>query len=238
MKKILKLYQNIENSISYLFSNNCDEKKFLKEKLNKKKITFLDLGCNLGTYTDLIDKNLNTKKIYIFEPSKTCFKFLQDKYQEKKINIYNKALSNKKKKIMFYEKEIISQSTLNNKKKEVFNNIKNKSIYKINCISLDEFYKMNDLKEVYDLVKIDCEGEDYNILKGAKNLLHKNLIKLLKIEIEFENNNFHEIVNFLSKFNYKLITFTKVKFNSNQSINHVDAYFEKRNKSKSVFTKI
>lgn len=229
MKKILKLYQNVENSISYLFSNSCDEKKFLKEKFKKKKIIFLDLGCNLGTYTDLINKNLNTKKTYIFEPSKTCFKFLQDKYQGKKINIYNKALSDKKKNIKFYEKEIISQSTLNNKKNKVFNNIKNKSIYKINCISLDEFYKMNDLKEVYDLVKIDCEGEDYNILKGAKNLLNKNLIKLLKIEIEFERNNFYKIINFLSKFKYKLITFTKVKFNNNQCIDHIDAYFEKTN---------
>ena len=211
MKKILKLYQNFENSLSYFFSNRCDERKFLKEKFKRKKIIFLDLGCNLGTYTDLINKNLKTKKIYIFEPSKICFQFLQDKYQEKKINIYNKALSNRKKTLKFYEKEIVSQSTLNNKKSKVFNNIKNKSIYNINCISLDE---------------------DYNIIKGAKNLLRKNLIKLLKIEIEFEKNNFYEIIKYLNKFNYKLTSFTKVKFNNDQSINHIDAYFEKNNSIK------
>ena len=57
MNKILKIYQNVENSLSYLLSNNCDEKKFLKEKFKKKKIIFLDLGSNLGTYTDLINKN-------------------------------------------------------------------------------------------------------------------------------------------------------------------------------------
>jgi FkbM family methyltransferase len=228
MKKILKLYQNFENSLSYFFSNRCDERKFLKEKFKRKKIIFLDLGCNLGTYTDLINKNLKTKKIYIFEPSKICFQFLQDKYQQKKINIYNKALSNRKKTLKFYEKEIVSQSTLNNKKSKVFNNIKNKSIYNINCISLDEFYKMNNLREIYDLIKIDCEGEDYNIIKGAKNLLKKNLIKLLKIEIEFEKNNFYEIIKYLNRFNYKLVSFTKVKFNNNQSINHIDAYFEKK----------
>jgi len=228
MKKILKLYQNFENSVSYLFSNNCDERKLLKEKFKRKKIILLDLGCNLGTYTDLVNKNLKTKKIYIFEPSIVCFKYLKEKYIKQKINIYNQALSNKRKKVKFYEKEIISQSTLNNKKSKVFNTIKNKSIYDINCITLDEFYKINNLGEIYDLVKIDCEGEDYNIIKGAKNLLKKNLIKLLKIEIEFEKNNFYNIINYLNKFNYRLISFSKVKFNDNQSINHIDAYFEKK----------
>jgi FkbM family methyltransferase len=228
MKKILKIYQNVENSLSYFLSNNCDEKKFLKEKFKRKKIIFLDLGCNLGTFTDFINKNLKIKKIYIFEPSKTCFKFLQNKYRGEKIKIFNKAISNRKKNTKFYEKEIVSQSTLNNKKNKVFRNLKNKSIYNIDCVSLDEFYKSNKSKEIYDLVKIDCEGEDYNIIKGAKNLLKKNFIKLLKIEIEFENNNFYEIINYLNKFNYKLTSFTKVKFNKNQSINHIDAYFEKK----------
>ena len=59
--------------------------------------------------------------------------------------------------------------------------------------------------------EIDCEGEDYNIIKGTKNLLKKNLIKLLKIEIQFEKNNFYEIINYLNRFNYKLISFTKVR---------------------------
>ena len=65
MKKILKLYQNFENSVSYLFSNNCDERKLLKEKFKRKKIILLDLGCNLGTYTDLVNKNLKTKNKYL-----------------------------------------------------------------------------------------------------------------------------------------------------------------------------
>jgi len=228
MKKIIKLYQNIENSLSYLFSNNCDEIKFLKERFKRKKIIFLDLGCNLGTYTDLINKNFITKKIYIFEPSKICFKYLQERYNENKTYIYNLALSDRKKTLKFYEKEIVSQSTIYNKKNKIFDNLKNNSIYNVNCISLDEFYKNNKLKEILDLVKIDCEGEDYNILRGSKNLLKKSRIKLLKVEIEFKFNNFYKIINYLNNFDYKLLSFTKVKFNQDQSINHIDAYFGKK----------
>ena len=227
MNKILKLYQNIENSLSYLFSNSCNEIEFLKKRF-KRKIILLDLGCNLGTYTDFISKSLKTKKIYIFEPSKICFKFLKKRYKKNKIHIYNKALSDKQKILKFYEKEIISQSTLYNRKNNIFDDMKNRSIYNIRCVSLDEFYKTNGLKEIYDLVKIDCEGEDYNILKGSKNLLKKNLIKLIKIEIEFRNNNFYKIIDYLNMFDYKLLSLTKIKFDKNQNINHVDAYFGKK----------
>ena len=75
---------------------------------------------------------------------------------------------------------------------------------------------------------VDCEGEDYNIIKGAKKLLKNGLIKILKIEIQFEKNNFYEIINYLNKFNYKLLTITKIKFNKNQKLDHIDAYFGKK----------
>ena len=228
MTKILKIYQKVETSLSYLLSNNCDEGEFLKRKFRNKKITCLDAGSNVGTYIDLIRKKLKTKKIYIFEPSKTCFNFLKKKYKEKKINIFNIALSNKSKKLKFYEKEITSQSTLNTKKNNFFKNLKNRSVYTIKCISLDKFYKINNNKEFYDIIKIDCEGEDYNIIRGAKRLLKNGLIKLIKIEIKFEKDNFYEIVNFLNKFNYKLVTITKTKFNKKHNLDHLDAYFEKK----------
>ena len=38
MKKILKIYQKAEKSLSYFLSNSCNEDKFLKNKFKKKKI--------------------------------------------------------------------------------------------------------------------------------------------------------------------------------------------------------
>lgn len=228
MTKILKIYQKIEKSLSYLLSNTCDEDEFLKKKFKNKKIICLDAGSNVGTYTDLISKNLKIKKVYMIEASRSCVQFLKDKYKKKNVIIYNIALSNKSKKLKFYEKEITSQSSLKNRRNKVFKDLKNKSVYVINCISLDKFYKINNTKEIYDIIKIDCEGEDYNIIKGAKKLLKSGLVKILKIEIQFEESNFYEIVSYLNKFNYKLITITKIKFNKNQILDHIDAYFERK----------
>ena len=77
MSRILELYQNIDTGISYLFSNTSNENKLLKRIFKNKKINIVDIGCNLGTYVDLIHKNLNVKKIYAFEPSITSYKFLK-----------------------------------------------------------------------------------------------------------------------------------------------------------------
>ena len=226
MTRALKIYQKFENSIAYLFSNNSDEKKFLRKIFKKKKVTILDAGCNVGTFIDLVDEHLNIKNIYAFEPSKTCYIYLKNKYKNKKIKIYNLALSNKSKNQKFYEKEITSQSSFYREKSLVFKKLRNISTYNINCISIDQFNKKN--KNIYHIVKIDCEGEDLNIIKGAKNLLKNNLIKLLKVELKFTENNFYEIINYLNKYKYKLVTITKVKFNKYEAIDHLDAYFEKK----------
>ena len=175
MSKVLELYQNIDTSISYLFSNTSNENKLIKKIFKNKKINLIDIGCNLGTYVDFVNKNLNIKKIYAFEPSVTSHNFLKKKYKNyKKIIIINEALSNKLKKAIFYEREISSQSSLVKKRNDFIKNLKNKSIYKINCNTLDNFHKKNKKKDIYDLVKIDCEGEDFNVLKGSQKLLRNN----------------------------------------------------------------
>ena len=110
------------------------------------------------------------------------------------------------------------------KKSNVFNkNFKIKKKYLTQCITVDNFYKKNKLSYIFDILKIDCEGEDYNILKGAKNLLRNKKIILIKIEIE-NNKKLIEIINLLSRYNYNLKTITKTKFYKNELV-FFDAYF-------------
>ena len=62
-----------------------------------------------------------------------------------------------------------------------------------------------------------------------KNLKKKN-IKLLKIEITFieryvsVKSNFNQIISFLIKYNYHLISISKIKFKNNRLL-LMDAYF-------------
>ena len=207
MINFLKLYQKFDDIISYLFSNTVNEKKFLKSYFKNKKIIVIDIGSNYGNFIDLVINNLNIKKIYAFEPSTICFNYLKRNYSMNNIKIINIALSNLKKRKKFFESEILSQSSLYNRKNKFIRKIKNKSIYYVQTNTLDSFYKKNKSDEIYDLVKIDAEGEDFKIINGMKFLLKNFKVKLLKIEIEnYKKNSLKNIILFIGKFNYKIIS--------------------------------
>ena len=226
---MLKLFQKIETAVSYILSNSINEKKFLKKKLNKKKIIVIDIGANVGSYLDFIIKNFDYKKIYAFEPSIKAYNQLKNKFNSKNIILENIALSNKKVKRKFYEYKLTSQSSFYKitSKKNPFKNLNN--IYKIKTLKLDEYLNLKEKK--IDICKIDIQGEELNVLMGMQKYLKKKKIKLIKVEITIRNdydnnkNQFIEIINFLKKYNYNLVTISKIKFSQNE-IMFLDAYFQ------------
>jgi len=225
---ILKYYQKIDDALSYLFSSVCSEKSLLKGYFKKKNITFVDIGTNEGGYTDFIKKTLDVKKLYCFEPIDFLYEKLKYKHNNPNSKIYNLALSDATKNKKFYQYEITSQSSFY-EQDDTFKSLK--TLKKSFIIKTTTFDKMFNKNKKIDLCKIDTQGEDLNILKGMKKNLSKKNIKLLKIELLFSkihkntNSNFFTIMNFLKKYNYNLITFTKIKYKNNKLL-FVDAFFE------------
>ena len=95
---ILNLFQKVDNAISYLFNNTVNEKKFLKSFFGKKKITYVDIGANVGSYSDLLINTLNIKKGFLIEPSPSLFTKLSNRFNSKFFINYNFAISNFNKK--------------------------------------------------------------------------------------------------------------------------------------------
>ena len=90
---------------------------------------------------------------------------------------------------------------LNNKKYKIF-----KSFSKID--TLDNYVKKNKLKEI-DFLKIDTQGFNEEVIKGSKNSLKKNIIKIIYTEITLgekyaKSENFINFEKYLIKNNYKL----------------------------------
>jgi len=226
---ILKFFQKLDNSISYLFYNAINEKKFLKYYFKKKKITFIDIGANVGSYSDLIKNSLNIKKGYLIEPSLNACHKLSKRYNSKSFYIHNFAMSdrNRKKKI-FYEYKLSSQSSLykQNKFFNAFNDLK-----KISYIQTKKFDDFMDHNILIDLCKIDTQGEEFNILKGMSYFLRKKLIRLIKIELTISRSynstevDYAKITNFMTKYDYKLVTISKIKYEKNK-VTFMDVYFE------------
>ena len=57
------------------------------------------------------------------------------------------------------------------------------------------------------MLKLDTDGNEFEVLKGAENLLSKNKIKLIYTEISGTKKNFNnkvkDIVDMLAKYNFE-----------------------------------
>lgn len=224
---ILKYYQKLDDAISYLLSSVCNEKKFLKSIFGKKKIFYIDIGTNEGNFLEYLSNLFEFKKIICFEPIYSLAQKLKSNFNEKNTEINNLALSDKSSIKKFYEYKISSQSSLY-KQNDIFKSLKSlKKISKVKTITFDQKFKK---KIKIDFCKIDVQGEELKVLKGMKNNLKSRNIKLIKIEIAFVErylgvkSNFFDIITYLIKFNYHLISISKIKYKDNKIL-FMDAYF-------------
>src|SRR3954468_12931795 len=78
----------------------------------------------------------------------------------------------------------------------------------VNATTLDYLLQLNQIREEeVNWIKIDVEGAEFEVLKGATNVLSKS--KDISILIEIHNieegkNFYKEIVDFLGNYNFKI----------------------------------
>jgi FkbM family methyltransferase len=172
---------------------------FILKKFVKKNQNVIDVGANIGRYSfklsDIIGKN---GLVYSFEPmSKSYLTFLTlITFQDiKNILPFNLALSSKSNFVKMKEIQTSGAKYLFDTKTEskIVKNKKN-SVIKYS-IKLDDL----KIKKKISFIKIDCEGFELAVLKGAENT-----IKINKPVLLVENND-NKINSFLNSLNYKEI---------------------------------
>lgn len=225
---LLKYYQKLDDAISYLSSSFCDEKKLINSILGKKKIIYVDIGANQGSYINYLSSFLNFKKIYAFEPIIELNQKIKKNNPTLDIKIYNVALSNLNKKRDFFQYKVSSQSSLYKQNNTFKSLMKLDKKIKVQTKKFDSVF--NNFKKI-DFCKIDVQGEDPNVLRGMRKHLAKKKIRLVKIEIIFISlyinvePNFYNILEFMKKNEYLLVSVSKIKFKNNKIL-FMDAFFE------------
>ncbi len=203
----------------------------LKNQLRELKIMF-DIGAHKGESIIFFNKYLKIKEVYSFEASPLSYKILKSKlpnlktrFKKTKLHIENLAVGSKNEKKYIKHFNESSSSTIKDlntssnyfKKKKKFLGLNNQSYFKkimVNQITIDNYMKMKNIKKI-DFLKIDTEGYEYEILKGAfKNL--KN-IKLILFEHHYDDMiekgyKFSDINSLLIKNNFKQIFKKKMPF--------------------------
>jgi FkbM family methyltransferase len=219
------LVQKIDDIISWLLGNTCNENKFLRSFF-RNKITYIDVGVNQGSFYKKINKIV--KKAILVDPIILPLKIIQNN-----TTLVEAALSNKITNKKFYHYNVIAHSSFY-KRNNILGSLSSiKKTKMIKTETLDNIFFAKKLKKI-DFIKIDAQGEELNILLGAKKILKKKLITLIKVEINTipfykkQKSNFYAIIFFLQKYNYTLINISKTKYLKNR-LAMIDAYFVRDN---------
>jgi FkbM family methyltransferase len=160
---------------------------------------FIDVGAHIGKYAVKVGKNKPNKVIAI-EPEEYNFTLL-------KKNVYKNGLSN----TLLINKGVYSQKGklsfyLSDKGEglhSIFQTDDTTTKTTIDVDTLDNIIDEINFKGKIDLIKIDVEGAEVEVVKGALKIIKENHPKLI-IEVSKENpQNLNDIKELLSNFNYK-----------------------------------
>jgi FkbM family methyltransferase len=210
MKNLFLLFYNFIDD--YFHSKKIFE--YLKKNVFLKKGIIFDIGAHNGKIAKNFSLLYNDSKIYCFEPNKKMFNKIKD-LKNKNLIIKNLAAGDKNKKILLNInildlttslKKLNKNSLYLKLKKLIIGQSKKDYSQKIKVVMLDTFCKKAKIKQI-DLMKIDCEGYEYQVLCGASKIIKKT--KYIIIEIQkndmYQNYSEKKIESFLEKNNFKMI---------------------------------
>jgi FkbM family methyltransferase len=155
--------------------------EFLKKKV-KPGMVCLDIGSHLGVYAVCMAK-LNAARVYCFEPTPTAYNMLLHTIEinnfQLVITAFPMAVSGRTGKNIFYlnqahgsyhDKSRLAEA--NSLVNIAFGKNIKKQKLEVDTCSIDDFAEQYHLK--IDFIKIDAEGAELDILKGAKRTLLKD----------------------------------------------------------------
>jgi FkbM family methyltransferase len=179
-----------------------------KTKIENKDLIIFDVGCNAGSFINFVmSKNLDVKNLYAFEPNSYLVNdFLINHYKSyENIKIIEAGLGESEEVLEFYipgrspalgslvDRQIFYREDIQREMVTV----------KVKVKTIDLFCEENGIDKI-DYIKIDTEGFEFNVLKGANRMLSEGKIIGGQFEwgIEEGGNSLSEIIVYLNNHGY------------------------------------
>ncbi len=179
------------------------------QKFKLQNPVVLDVGANLGAWSNEFNSRVKNCVIHAFEPSKETYLSLVESTEESpNINVYNFGLGNvNNSQRLYFDEEKSGMASLSKRdlkhlgvEFEKFENVK--------VIRLDGFLEENLIKP--DFIKIDVEGHELAVLEGLGDYI--NDLKVIQFEFggtDIDSRTFfHDFWIFFEGKNFNLFRLT------------------------------
>ncbi|MFN6469764.1 MAG: FkbM family methyltransferase [Nostoc sp. SerVER01] len=146
----------------------------------------IDVGANIGNYSNKIKTSSPSTNIYAFEPHPNTFKELEFQANQNHYVALNAACSDLAGSLQLYDYE--KKTSHASLYKDVIDKI-HKGVsqsWHVNVTTIDEFVKSSEIERI-KLLKIDTEGNELKVLLGAKETLAEGLIDIIQLEFNEMN---------------------------------------------------
>jgi FkbM family methyltransferase len=150
----------------------------------------VDIGFNYGLFS-LRSLNMGASKVYGFEPNKNIFNTIYQLFPYRdKTQLFEFAVGKENTIVKFFE----DSATLGSMIENYYENGDNYYLkpdmvgqtYDVQLINFNDQVKKLEIKQI-DLLKIDCEGAEYDIIESLDSNYLKNNIK--NIILEYHEND-------------------------------------------------
>ena len=214
----------LRNGMKFIIRSNSFDTRMIKEvyihkpyhrlKINKGDVV-VDIGAHIGTFSIMAGhKTGELGKVYAYEPVPNTFDILKRNiYINSLQNIvhpYKLGISDKTGVKEFYifkkdDKPLFHSSSFYQEQSGVISASIGEKI-EVECITLEDIFESNGLDRI-DVLKMDCEGEEYNLLFGTSN---KYLKRISRMCIEYHDYlptkyNHQDLINYLSELKYDVL---------------------------------
>ncbi len=229
--KISRIIKKIPRIKRFLNFHNPGIKQLIENVgiLSIDNPLIIDVGANTGQTIELIFSLNKKSEIYSFEPTAKLATYLKSKYKNfSNVHIFDLAISDELGESDLYTSEFSATNSLLAPDVNLYQKFNNNlstilsATEKMRCkvSTLDNWYKENipDMRNI-DLLKIDTQGTEYNVLKGAKDILHSR-VKSVIVEFQYisfylNSQPFYKIIEILYENGYYLFSF----FENNKKTN-------------------
>lgn len=152
--------------------------------LKEEPKLIIDVGANIGLYTEYLLQKVPRATYFLFEPSRKNSQILGNKfYSCDNVFCSQYALSNETaSKNLYSDVEGSGLASLTKRRLDHFN-ISMDFVEEVNTVRFDDFLNFDDVPEVFetiDYVKLDVEGHELSVLDGFGTNMHRT--KLIQFE--------------------------------------------------------